>query len=85
MQTFTDLHIPEVVLCHFCGSVGHALNGKCNYCEIKCVDQLETLPQGQAMRGALQQADILSAFQLRRQVAKGAALCPLQGLWGFSV
>ena len=37
-QTSTDLRFPEVVLCRFCGSVGHASSGKCNYCEIGCVD-----------------------------------------------
>ena len=71
-------------MCRFCGSVGHASSGKCNYCEIGCVDRLEKLPQKKAWRGALQRAGILSASQLRKQVAKGRCV-PCRGCGAFRV
>jgi len=83
-QTPMDPRFPEVVLCRFCGSVGHAAHEKCKYCEIGRVDQLERLPQGVAWRDALQQAGISSASQLRKQVARGRCV-PCRGCGAFRV
>ena len=82
-QTSMDLRFPEVVLCGFCGSVGHAANVKCKYCEVGRVDQLEALPQGKVWRDAPQQAGISSASQLRKQVARGRCV-PCRGCGAFN-